>query len=72
MVDSPRAGLGFNVNLEINLGSLFVWFHRGLGRSVQTGKFHSDFAAFSVLCGFPAGASSVKETPYSVRLSAQG
>lgn len=62
MVESSRAGLAFNINLEINTVSLFVWFNCGLGGSVQTGKSHSDFSGFSVYSGFPAGASSLRES----------
>lgn len=62
MVESSRAGLGLNRNLEINLVSLFVWFNCGLAGSAQTGKFHSHSANSSVYVKFPARASFVKTT----------
>ena len=64
MVESSRAGLGLNRNLEINLVSLFVWLNCGLAGSAQTGKFHSPSANSSVYVEFPAGASFVKTTLY--------
>lgn len=62
MVESSRAGLAFNINLEINTVSLFVWFNCGLGGSIQTGKSRGDFAGFSVRSG-----CVLQERPLSVR-----